>query len=114
MSIDFESKDGRHDYLVEKLDNLLSGINDTYGQVLLEELVTRLERTLADFNEEFQHIIGDLKSSSGTSPSDSTRPDGGKETVTQTSTSSNADTPPDSPGPDTSEMSEWERRLEGK
>ena len=114
MSIDFESKDGRHDYLVDKLDNLLSGINDTYGQVLLEELVTRLERTLADFNEEFQHIIGDLKSSSERRHQILHDLMEGKDAIVQTSTSSDADTPSGSTGPDTSEMSEWEKRLEGK
>ena len=64
MTIDFESKDGRQNYLNEKLDNLLSGINASYGQVLLDELVTRLQRTLADFNEEVEGIMGDLKNSS--------------------------------------------------
>ena len=54
MTIDFESKDGRQNYLNEKLDNLLSGINASYGQDLLNELVTRLHRTLADFNEEVE------------------------------------------------------------
>jgi hypothetical protein len=64
MSIDFNNKDGRQNYLNEKLDNLLSGINESYGQVLLDELVTRLQRTLADFNDEVQEIMGDLKDSS--------------------------------------------------
>ena len=64
MSIDFDNKDSRQNYLNEKLDNLLSGINNTYGQVLLDELVTRLQRTLDDFNEEVQEIVGDLKDSS--------------------------------------------------
>ena len=64
MTIDFESKDGRQNYLNEKLDNLLSGINASYGQFLLDELVTRLQRTLADFNEEVEGIMGDLKDSS--------------------------------------------------
>ena len=64
MSIDFDNKDSRQNYLNEKLDNLLSGINNTYGQVLLDELVTRLQRTLDDFNEEVQEIVGDLKESS--------------------------------------------------
>ena len=62
--IDFDNKDSRHNYLTEKLDNLLSGINNTYGQALLDELVTRLQRTLEDFNEEVQGIMGDLKDSS--------------------------------------------------
>ena len=43
MSIDFDNKDSRQNYLNEKLDNLLSGINNTYGQALLDELVTRLQ-----------------------------------------------------------------------
>ena len=64
MSIDFDNKDSRQNYLNEKLDNLLSGINNTYGQALLDELVTRLQRTLNDFNEEVQGIVGDLKDSS--------------------------------------------------
>ena len=64
MSIDFDNKDSRQNYLNEKLDNLLSGINNTYGQALLDELVTRLQRTLDDFNEEVQEIVGDLKESS--------------------------------------------------
>ena len=64
MSIDFDNKDSRQNYLNEKLDNLLSGINNTYGQALLDELVTRLQRTLDDFNEEVQEIVGDLKDSS--------------------------------------------------
>ena len=51
MSIDFESKEGRETYLNEKLDNLLSGMDKVYGQVLLEELITRLQRTLEDFND---------------------------------------------------------------
>ena len=63
MSIDFDNKDSRQNYLNEKLDNLLSGINNTYGQALLDELVTRLQRTLDDFNEEVQEIVGDLKES---------------------------------------------------
>lgn len=114
MSIDFESKDGRQGYLVKKLDNLLTGINDTYGQVLLEELVTRLERTLADFNEEFQHIIGDLKDSSERRHQILHDLMEGKENVIQTSTSSDADATSEPSGSDSSEMSEWERRLEGK
>ena len=47
MTIDFESKDGRQNYLNEKLDNLLSGINASYGQVLLDELVTRVDGQIA-------------------------------------------------------------------
>ena len=64
MSMNFESQEGRSSYLNEKLDNLLTGINASYGQALLDELVTRLMRTINDFNQEVEEIMGDLKESS--------------------------------------------------
>ena len=112
MSIDFDNKDSRQNYLNEKLDNLLSGINNTYGQVLLDELVTRLQRTLDDFNEEVQEIVGDLKDSSERRNQIIHDLMEGKE-ATQSEIVS-APESGDASGPDTSEMSECERRLEGK
>ena len=112
MSIDFENKDSRESYLNEKLDNLLSGLNTTYGQVLLDELVTRLQRTIQDFNEEVTGIMGNLKDNSerrnqiihdlmeGNEPSPSTQ--------------EVSDDVAEASGIDTSEMSAWEKRLEGK
>tara|TARA_B100001250_G_C19814254_1_gene797364 strand:- start:3386 stop:3727 length:342 start_codon:yes stop_codon:yes gene_type:complete len=113
MSIDFDNQAGRENYLNEKLDNLLSGINATYGQILLDELMIRLQRTITDFNEEVQSIMDDLKVSSerrnhlihdlmeGTDLSpgkaDSSEPN-------ESDVSSDG----------APEMSEWEKRLEGK
>ena len=113
MSIDFNNKDGRQNYLNEKLDNLLSGINESYGQVLLDELVTRLQRTLADFNEEVQEIMGDLKDSSERRNQIIHELMEGKEIKQSANDDSGSDVLDDS-GPDTSEMSEWEKRLEEK
>ena len=113
MSIDFDNKDSRENYLNEKLDNLLTGLNTTYGQVLLDELVTRLQRTIQDFNEEVTGIMGDLKDNSerrnqiihdlmeGNEPSPSKKEESGDDNSSES-------------GVDTSEMSEWEKRLEGK
>ena len=111
MSIDFENKDGRESYLLEKLDDLLSGLNNTYGQVLLDELVTRLQRTLEDFNEEVEGIMGELKDSSDRRNQIMHDLMEGKD-APPPSSGDNAD-PIESPGLDTSEMSEWEKRLEG-
>ena len=36
----------------EKLDDIVEGINAGYGSFLTDELVTRMERTIMDFNEE--------------------------------------------------------------
>ena len=112
MSIDFDNKDSRQNYLNEKLDNLLSGINNTYGQALIDELVTRLQRTLDDFNEEVQGIVGDLKDSSDRRNQIIHDLMEGKEAAQLENDS--VPMSDDSSGPDTSEMSEWERRLEGK
>ncbi len=109
MGIDFESQDGRTNYLNEKLDNLLSGINDSYGQALLDELVTRLERTITDFNEEVEGIMGDLKVSSERRNQILHDLMEGKEMP-----SGNGSGGTDESDDDTSGMSEWERRLEGK
>lgn len=108
MAIDFESKDGRQNYLNEKLDNLLSGINASYGQVLLDELVTRLQRTLADFNEEVGGIMGDLKESSDRRNQIIHDLMEGNATATGSAPSDGGETPAGG-----AEMSEWEKRLEG-
>ena len=107
MAIDFESKDGRKNYLNEKLDNLLSGINASYGQVLLDELVTRLQRTLADFNEEVGGIMGDLKESSDRRNQIIHDLMEGNETASGSAPSDGGETPAGG-----AEMSEWEKRLE--
>ena len=82
MSIDLETPEGRKQYLSEKLDDLLDGINDSYGTVLMAELLNRLECTIKDFNDEMktlceqlvkkeeerQHLMDMLKSTDKISP----------------------------------------------
>ena len=60
MSIDLDSTDGRKQYLSEKLDDLLEGINDSYGTLLMEELLARLELTVKDFNDEMKVLCDQL------------------------------------------------------
>ena len=117
MTMNFEEQEGRQDYLNNKLDDLLEGINASYGQSLLNELVRRLNRTIEDFNEEFQGIIGNLKDNSErrhqilhdlmegkdfqpTNVPSSGRVDTGS--IDQGESDSNSE-----------EMSAWEKRLEG-
>jgi hypothetical protein len=61
MSIDFDKEESRHLYLSQKLDDLLSEINNFYGKELLDELTFRLEKTISDFNEEVQILLDQLK-----------------------------------------------------
>ena len=79
MSIDLDTTEGRKKYLSDKLDDLLDGINESYGTILMEELLTRLELTIKDFNDEMktlcqqlikkqeerQHLLEMLKSTKG-------------------------------------------------
>ena len=60
MSIDLDTTEGRKKYLSDKLDNLLDGINDSYGKLLLDELIIRLELTVKDFNEEMKVLVDQL------------------------------------------------------
>ena len=60
MSIDLDSTEGRKQYLSEKLDDLLEGINDSYGTLLMEELLARLELTVKDFNDEIKVLCDQL------------------------------------------------------
>ena len=114
MAIDFGSKESRDDYLNNKLDDLLSGVNETYGQVLLEELVTRLERTLADFNEEFVGIVGDLKISSDRRNQILHDLMVGNESEIPEKKIEPSTGEAEAPKENAPEMSEWEKRLESK
>ena len=116
--MNFEEQQGRQDYLNNKLDDLLEGINASYGQELLNELVRRLNRTIEDFNEEFQGIIGNLKDNSERRNQILHDLMEGKDLVSNNvdSDASKIETETMEPGDSDSnneEMSAWERRLEG-
>ena len=60
MSIDLDNTAGRKQYLSEKLDDLLDGITESYGNVLMEELLSRLELTIKDFNDEMKRLCDQM------------------------------------------------------
>ena len=114
MSIDFGKKEAREGYLQTKLDDLLDGINASYGQSLLDELMSRLEATIDDFNKEVDILMDSLKKSSeekekliqkikaGKTPkADAEGADAGKSTGDKSEIEEDR------------ELSEWEKRLEG-
>jgi hypothetical protein len=123
LSIDLDSSEGRKEYLSEKLDDLLKGINDSYGTILMEELLSRLELTVKDFNDEMkvlceqlvvkekerQQLLEMLKASDNISPV--------KNIVSNKSDDSEGDEiiadPSTSLGVDESEedIPEWEKKL---
>ena len=64
MGVDLQNADARKSYLSDKLDDLMDGINDSYGTVLMDELISQLQRTVSKFNEEVQILMGQLKNNS--------------------------------------------------
>ena len=103
MSIDFQNANNRKAYLIEKLDDLLDGINATYGIAIMDELISRLEQTVSEFNEEVQSLMNTLKENSEKKGELLEKIKAGEfdtleEKVVETKAKQ--------------EMSEWERRLE--
>lgn len=101
MSIVFDKKEERQNYLDTKLDDLLDGINESYGKALVDELSSRLEKTIKDFDSEVQALIGTLKANLNKR----------EELLKQIKQSQNGK--PDSRDEEPKkELSEWERHLE--
>ena len=104
MAVDLQNADARKSYLSEKLDDLMDGINGSYGTVLIDELISQLERTISKFNEEVQALTGQLKNNSD-------RRDGLLEKIKTGVVEEAAHVTPE-PIPDKKEMSAWELKLE--
>ena len=109
MIIEFNNEDSRLGYLNDKLDDLLDGINASYGQILFDELVVRLERTISDFNEEISLLTEEVKDNSERRAEIlHTLMEGQDQSPTAVN-----DEVAESEGIDSEVMSEWEKRLEG-
>lgn len=59
-----EQVDVQKRYLMAKINELTDGIGPGYAQALMEELITRMERTVAHFHDEVTELLGVLKSRS--------------------------------------------------
>ena len=110
MSIEFNNQDSRLGYLNDKLDDLLDGINASYGEELFNELVTRLERTINDFNDEISVLTEEVKGNSEKRAEIIHTLMEGQD-MPQTETT--ADEVQETSNLDSEILSEWEKRLEG-
>ena len=111
MSIDFSKKEDREGYLQAKLEDLLDGINASYGQSLLDELMVRLETTIDDFNKEVDDLMDSLKKSSDEKEKLMQKIKSGesKKSPKEDKAAASSDDVSD----EDRELSEWEKRLEG-
>ena len=111
MSIEFNNQDSRFDYLSEKLDDLLEGINSSYGEELFNELVVRLDRTINDFNDEISELTEAVKGNSEKRAEIIHTLMEGKDSVS--SELIDQEDQGQTSYLDSEIMSEWEKRLEG-
>ena len=103
------SLDPQKKYLMDQFGNLMEKVGDGFGGPLQEELINRLEQTIADFHEEVNEMMANLKENAEKRHEKLkeiwNNPDASMvETDNQTKDPSNDES--------VSEMSDWERRLE--
>ena len=103
--------DPQKQYLIEQFGNLMEKVGEGYGGPLQEELIRRLEQTVADYDEEVNEMMESLKENSVK------RHEKLKEIWVQPDDdgASNGDTDASvQDGPAVDDASEWEKRLEGQ
>ena len=61
MAIDLSTPEGRSSYLNDKLSDLINGVDSTYGDMIFDELLKRIDSTIKDFNEEMESVFDELK-----------------------------------------------------
>ena len=103
------SLDPQKKYLMDQFGNLMEKVGDGFGGPLQEELIKRLEQTIADFHEEVSEMMASLKENAEKRHEKLkeiwNNPDASLE-VGDNQGSKTENTEPEG------EMSEWERKLE--
>ena len=104
--------DPQKKYLMDQFGSLMEKVGDGFGIPLQEELVRRLEQTIADFHEEVTELLDTLKDNSEKRHEKLKEIWENKDTLAQDEES---DGDEDSENSDESdaELSDWEKRIEG-
>ena len=61
MAIDLSTPEGRSSYLNDKLSDLINGVDSTYGNIIFDELLKRIDSTIKDFNAVMESVFDELK-----------------------------------------------------
>ena len=98
MSLDLKSKEDKNKFIEQNMSKLIEGVNDSYGPILVEELMGRLRKTIDEFNEEIIIAFDDLKS---------------KESSRQNMFKmiKDGNIPSESENEDNSKLTEWEEKI---
>ena len=112
MASEINTKDQLAAMLSAKLNEFLDGVSDSYGKVILDELVARLEYTVTDFKDEVGDIMEQMLENAANKKeiladliARETKP-----TVAEEGTNGEASV--GSTGEGDREISEWEKKLE--
>ena len=62
MGVDLKSNEGQDKFIQDNMSDLVEGVNESYGPVLVEELISRLRKTIEEFNDEITTAFNELKS----------------------------------------------------
>lgn len=101
---DEEQVDIQKKYLMAKINELIDGVGSDYGETLMEELITRMERTVGHFHDEVTELLETLKSRA------QERNDRLKSMISEQEIVTDIKEAPISSAEQ--EMSDWEMRLE--
>ena len=112
MASEINTKDQLAAMLSAKLNEFLDGVSDSYGKVILDELVARLEYTVTDFKDEVGDIMEQMLENAANKKeiladliARETKPDVSEEVT-------NGEASEGSAGESDRDMSEWEKKLE--
>ena len=106
--------DPQKKYLMDQFGSLMDQVGDGFGGPLQEELIRRLEQTIADFHQEVNEMLTNLKESSEKRHEKLKEiwenPDAHDDNKSPNSDLETED--PDDDKGETAELSDWEKRLE--
>ena len=100
--------DPQQQYLMDQFGGLMDQVGDGFGGPLQEELIRRLEQTIADFHEEVNEMLSNLKDNSEKRHNRLKEIWNNPDAAVQ----DESDEPDDEQGGE-GEMSEYEKRIEG-
>jgi len=102
VEIDFSKSDQRTEYIKTKLDDILDKIGQSYGKKMTDELIKRLDQTIAEFHTEVIQVLTKLEGLE----------EGRKKTAVATQQPKEEEVVTEEETTESAEISEFEKRLE--
>ena len=108
--------DPQKKYLMDQFGSLMEQVGEGFGGPLQEELIRRLEQTIADFHQEVNEMLTTLKDTSEKRHAKLKEiwdnPDSANNESDDTSKDEESNTSSEAKEEEPAELSDWEKRLE--